>query len=135
MNRLTISNYGKFKIPPPTGTKEKERPSYMDLYQHLSAIEDILGEEYDLDRIQQLVDADRNGKCIILPCKKGDTVWRIVHDAIPHITKDKCTEIVVDNGNIWVGLIGNKKMSGWNFGNVLFLTQQEAKNTLRKNSR
>ena len=48
----TISDYGKFKIPPPAGTKEKERPSYMDLYQRLTAIEDILGDEYDLDRLR-----------------------------------------------------------------------------------
>lgn len=40
MERLTISDYGKFKIPPPAGTKEKERPSYMDLYQRLCAYED-----------------------------------------------------------------------------------------------
>lgn len=53
MERLTISDYGKFKIPPPAGTKEKERPSYMDLYQRLSVIEDILGEEYELDQLQK----------------------------------------------------------------------------------
>ena len=41
MERLTLSDYGRFKIPPPAGTKEKERPSYMDLYCRLAAIEDI----------------------------------------------------------------------------------------------
>lgn len=40
MKRLTISDYGKFRIPPPAGTREKERPSYMDLYQLLCAYED-----------------------------------------------------------------------------------------------
>lgn len=61
MERLTISDYGKFKIPPPAGTKEKERPSYMDLYQRLAAIEDILGDEYDLDRLCELAQADQEG--------------------------------------------------------------------------
>ena len=41
MERLTLSDYGRFKIPHPAGTKEKERPSYMDLYCRLAAIEDI----------------------------------------------------------------------------------------------
>ena len=67
MERLTISDYGKFKIPPPAGTKEKERPSYMDLYQRLTAIEDILGDEYDLDRLRGLAQADREGRCVVIP--------------------------------------------------------------------
>ena len=62
MERLTLSDYGRFKIPPPTGTKEKERPSYMDLYCRLAAIEDILGDEYDLDWLREIVEADREGK-------------------------------------------------------------------------
>ena len=62
MERLTISDYGKFKIPPHAGTKEKERPSYMDLYQRLTAIEDILGDEYDLDRLCELAQADQEGE-------------------------------------------------------------------------
>lgn len=52
--------------PPPAGTKEKERPSYMDLYQRLTAIEDILGDEYDLDRLRELVQADREGRCVVI---------------------------------------------------------------------
>ena len=45
-----------------------------------------------LDRLRELAQADREGRCVVLPCKKGDTVWRIVHDATPHVTKDRCTE-------------------------------------------
>ena len=66
MERLTLSDYGRFKIPPPTGTKEKERPSYMDLYCRLAAIEDILGDEYELDRLRELVEADREGRCVVM---------------------------------------------------------------------
>lgn len=71
----TISDYGKFKIPPPAGTKEKERPSYMDLYQRLTAIEDILGDEYDLDRLRELAQADREGRCVVLNMPRKPLVW------------------------------------------------------------
>lgn len=73
MERLTLSDYGRFKIPPPAGTKEKERPSYMDLYCRLAAIEDILGDEYDLDRLRELAQADREGK--IPKYTIGDTIY------------------------------------------------------------
>lgn len=36
----------------------------------LAAIEDILGDEYDLDRLRELAQADRDGRCVVLPDKK-----------------------------------------------------------------
>ena len=33
----------------------------------LAAIEDILGDEYDLDRLRELAQADREGRCFIGP--------------------------------------------------------------------
>lgn len=32
----------------------------------LAAIEDILGDEYDLDRLRELAKADREGRCVVL---------------------------------------------------------------------
>ena len=29
-----------------------------------------------IDRLRELAQADREGRCVVLPCKKGDTVWR-----------------------------------------------------------
>ena len=98
----------------------------------LVTIEDILGDEYDLGKLMELVQAKRKGRCIVLPCKKGDTVWRIVHDAAPHITKDRCTDIKYENRDIWVHLIGDRVMGGWNFGKLLFLTRAEAEAALRR---
>ena len=43
----------------------------------LAAIEDILGDDYDLDRLRALVQADKEGRCVVLPCKIGDTVYHI----------------------------------------------------------
>lgn len=47
------------------------------LMNRLKQIEDILGEDYDLDRLKELVEADRDGRCIVLPCKVGDKVYCI----------------------------------------------------------
>lgn len=41
----------------------------------LAAIEDILGDEYDLDRLRELAKADREGRCVVLPCKVEDDVY------------------------------------------------------------
>lgn len=36
-------------------------------WERLKAIEDILGENYDLARLREMVEADRDGRCVVLP--------------------------------------------------------------------
>lgn len=47
----------------------------------LAQIEDILGDTYDLDRLRELVEADKDGRCVVLQkepaLKKGDRVWYV----------------------------------------------------------
>ena len=144
MKRLTEKLNGKNVIPLRHSWKTKwsicsiglegtcEEYLFGDHADRLAAIEDILGDEYDLDELRELVQAKREGRCVVLPCKKGDTVWRIVHDAAPHITKDRCTDIKYENRDIWVHLIGDRVMGGWNFGKLLFLTREDAEAALRR---
>ena len=136
MERLTVFD-GEFWIHRNFPPVEEDRvDEFIDcvkeLAARLAAIEDILGDEYDLDKLMELVQAKRKGRCIVLPCRKGDTVWRIVHDAAPHITKDRCTDIKYENRDIWVHLIGDRVMGGWNFGKLLFLTREDAEAALRR---
>ncbi|MFQ7159921.1 MAG: hypothetical protein ACLRPX_09975 [Ruthenibacterium sp.] len=44
-------------------------------YDRLAAIEDILGDEYDLDKLREMVQAKREGRCVVLPCKIDDDVY------------------------------------------------------------
>lgn len=46
----------------------------------LGAIEDILGDDYDLGRLKELVESDRDGRCVVLPCKVGDKMQYIDSD-------------------------------------------------------
>lgn len=48
----------------------------LKIYNRLAEIENILGEDYDLDRLRQLVEADRDGRCVVLPCKEGEKLKR-----------------------------------------------------------
>lgn len=50
-------------------------PSYESIYYRLSAIEDILGDEYDLDRLRELKQADDEGRCVVLPFKPPRWVY------------------------------------------------------------
>lgn len=51
------------------------------IVERLATIEDILGEDYDLDRLRELVQSDRDGRCVVqqkeYAPKKGDKVWYV----------------------------------------------------------
>ena len=44
----------------------------------LAAIEDILGDDYDLNRLRELVENDRDGRVVVLPVKVGSMVYRVI---------------------------------------------------------
>ena len=58
------------------------------IYNRLAAIEDILGDEYDLDRLRELAQADREGRCVVLPL--DDYTWTIRGDIVRGIIKANC---------------------------------------------
>ena len=54
--------------------------SQRKIWEQLKKIEDILDSEYDLDRLRELVQADREGQCVALITdrKKLETAFNIV---------------------------------------------------------
>lgn len=62
MKRLTTMVHGKSSLVKGMSIFDIE-----EAIDHLAAIEDILGAEYDLDRLRELAQADREGRCVVLP--------------------------------------------------------------------
>lgn len=102
----------------------------------LSAIEDILGDDYDLDRLKELVEADRDSRCVVLPCKVGDTVYCIqsyFNDAKMRSEKKvKCR--LVDFVQSFPDLFECQGMiyKFEDIGKTVFLTRKEAESVLGK---
>lgn len=57
----------------------------------ISEIEAILGDDYNLDRLRELVEADRDGRCVVLPVKPGGTVRFARNPRAKHETVDAIT--------------------------------------------
>ena len=70
----------------------------------LKQIEDILGEDYDLDRLKELVEADREGRCVVLPCKVGDTLYYIGGTYKTLIKPATVEEVYIGDGVFAVGV-------------------------------
>lgn len=46
----------------------------------LAAIEDILGDEYDLDELREIIQAKREGRCVVQKFAPGSEVWVVERD-------------------------------------------------------
>ena len=59
-----------------------------DAILRLAAIEDILGDNYDLDRLRELVEADRDGRCVVLPVPLHSVLLDMSDICRPDVLKD-----------------------------------------------
>ena len=98
----------------------------------------------DLDRLRELVEADREGRCVVLPCKVGESLW--IHD------KDgKPREMILDEPDIrchckeednlcmvlcrakHTGVCAMRlRNDGSSIGKTVFLTCEEAEDALEE---
>lgn len=109
-------------------------------FDRLAAIEDILGDDYDLDRLKEMVEADREGKCIVLPCKVGETVYTIEQEFNGFCTEVKIEKRIIDGcgGNllnpVWVVSKKPYELHYFpsEFGKTVFTTHEEAESALEK---
>lgn len=119
MKRLTYWNeeYDCWSYHGPSG----------DAAKRLAAIEDILGDEYDLDELKEMVQAKREGRCVVLPCDPGQVVWAansfgVSSHKIRMLVRDK-------DGDFACSMI---KFPLEDFGRKVFLTRAEAQAALRR---
>ena len=100
----------------------------------LAAIEDILGDDYDLSRLRELVQADRDRRCVVLPCKVGERLWCI--NNYGEIEETVAAGFLV--GKESVCIYYKEKMSSEYYnapiGKVLFLTREAAEKALKGQS-
>ena len=86
----------------------------------------------ETSRLRDLAEADKDGRCVVLPCKVGDTVWRIVLDGEPHITRDEVRDMYfADDMTPCVELVGGRVTFTEKFGKTIFLSREEAEKALR----
>lgn len=86
MERLTderaVIEPGTYLVPDDLldDVPEIRKVSTKELYYRLGMIENALGKNYDLGHLRELIEADREGRCVVLPCKPGREVWIVERD-------------------------------------------------------
>lgn len=139
MERLTEQHYKKSdghymkcsEYCEKEGLRCDECKEFDELVDRLGVIEGILGDNYDLDRLRELVEADRDGRCEIHVAKDGGTVYSIfAYVNGLHIRKSngepitKIVPCVVDDFT--------RATVDREFGKTVFRTREDAEQALRE---
>ena len=98
----------------------------------LAAIEDILGDEYDLDELKEVAQAKREGRCVVLPCKVEDDVYiNILGRTLPFtvISISQMASTPTFKAQHGIRLVYIFKAD--DVGETVFLTRAEAKAALK----
>ena len=125
--------------------------------ERIGIIEDILGDEYDLDRLRvimdqritlrdevaerwkltgdipldrlaELVRAEKDGRCVVLPCKVGNVVYSAFPLCGVNSHQIRKFEIDADGGFACSALM----IPFSDFGKTVFLTREEAEKALKE---
>ena len=102
-------------------------------YDRLAAIEDILGDEYDLDELREMVQAKREGRCVVLPCKVEDDVYiNILGRTLPFtvISISQMASTPTFKAQHGIRLVYIFKAD--DVGKTVFLTREDAEAALRR---
>lgn len=103
------------------------------------------GEIGSIERIRDLVKADKAGKNIILPCKPGDRLFILTSENLNGIEERECRCVMICKGEhglcvkIVAPLInGEYNCKRWeftekDFGRIVFLNYEEAEKARREN--
>lgn len=112
---------------------EKVRECAMKIYWRLKNIEDAIADDangrYDLSRLRELVQADRDGRCVVLPVKTGDNIY---FTFLGKIIKKQVFSVVTFCNSQRIYCNGTSEFfRPDDIGKTVFLTREEAEEAMK----
>lgn len=110
---------------------EPEAVEHLKLASMGKAIAEI--KEFDglpIDRLRELARADKDGRCVVLPCKQGDTLWTFRTYPNRAVYKFKVTDLSALNGRTMLNTDIISVIDARDVGKTVFLTREEAEAAL-----
>lgn len=88
------------------------------------------------DRLEEICNAERDGRCVVLPCKVGDTVYEPFAGKVYEKTVDRIIINRFTTPQIWIETklpFATPRLERWDMaiGKTVFLTREEAEKALK----
>jgi len=94
------------------------------------AILTALFDGIDVDRMREIVAAERGGRVVVLPCKVGDGLWTFCSHPVEQVYSFTVTDISTLNGRTMLNTSRCGVIDARDVGKTVFLTREEAEKAL-----
>lgn len=94
------------------------------------AILTALFDGIDVDRMREIVAAERDGRVVVLPCKVGDGLWTFCSHPVEQVYSFTVTDISTLNGRTMLNTSRCGVIDARDVGKTVFLTREEAEKAL-----
>ena len=85
-----------------------------------------------IDKLAEYEDLEEQGRLVILPCKVGDTLYRLVPNLYREYVEIKIAQFVINKNGIYFMTDKGVSWSADKIGKTVFLTKSEAEAKLKE---
>ena len=94
------------------------------------AILTALFDGIDVDRMREIVAAERDGRVVVLPCKLSDGLWTFCSHPVEQVYSFTVTDISTLNGRIMLNTSRCGVIDARDVGKTVFFTREDAEKAL-----
>ena len=83
-----------------------------------------------IDRLRELAEADKDGRVVVLPCKRGDELWTYCNHPVKRVYSFTVSDVSTLNGRTVLNTLGIGTIRPEDIGKTVFLTREEAERAM-----
>lgn len=88
--------------------------------------------DYSISRMVELMKADKDGRVVVLPCRRGDELWTYCNYPVKRIYSFTVSDVSTLNGRIVLNTLGLGTIRPEDIGKTVFRTREEAEKALQE---
>ena len=81
-------------------------------------------------RLRELAEADKDGRVVVSPCKRGDELWTYCNYPVKRVYSFTVSDVSTLNGRTVLNTLGLGTIRPEDIGKTVFLTREEAEKAL-----
>ena len=86
----------------------------------------------EADRLRELAEADKDGRCVVLPCRQGDELWTYCNHPVKRVYSFTVSDVSTLNGRTVLNTLGLGTIRPEDIGITVFLSREEAEKDLQE---
>ena len=116
-----------------TGREPEEVTALGKLFDYALEESKTLTEQLALlNHIRELAEADKAGRCVVLPCRQGDELWTYCNHLVKRVYSFTVSDVSTLNGRTVLNTLGLGTIRPEDIGKTVFFTREETERAMQE---